>query len=160
MEGFYQLNNEVLKFDIKKDLDKIIFNQYIIRRENLQRTKKDLKRGQFYLTIKTTAADLNITFGTARGLIKKFTELGIITNIFTPEIGSKKPSIYQYNSAITNNDTNNESNNDKAYNINGSEGATNNDSNNDVNNSKKEYLKTIYKKKYSTKENVNRYNEF
>jgi len=126
-----------------------------MQKENFQRMKYDLPRGQFCMSINLVSKDLNITFGRARGLIKKFTETGIITNVYTPPKGCKKPSIWQYNSAQKisnddNNESNNESNNDKSSNINGLSDVTNNDtnneSNNDINNSKKEYIKRNNKK--------------
>lgn len=154
-EGFYQTNNEVLKFNIDKDLDKIIFNHYICRKENKQRIKEDLPRGQFYMTINTVMEDLNIKFGKARGLIKKFCKLKIITNVYTPPKGSKNPSIWKYNSVtFINNDDNddisNDNNNDDHSKINRLEGIDNNDINsntrNEVNNSKKETVKNKTKK--------------
>ena len=74
MEGFYQTNNEVLKFDVSKQLNEIVFNHYISRKENLQRMKNDLPRGQFYIAINTAAKDLNFTPGIIRGLLKRFME--------------------------------------------------------------------------------------
>ncbi|EPY2273783.1 hypothetical protein ACXAUS_002657 [Clostridium sporogenes] len=154
-KGFYQLNNEVLKFDVNKEINKIRFNQYICQKENLQRISRELPKGQFYMTINSVRNDLNITFAESRGLIKKFIELGIISNAYTPPKGSKKPSIWQYNSVVfTNNDDNNDDNNDinneEVSNINVLDGVVNNDSNNeennDINNSKKEYIKRKYKK--------------
>lgn len=155
-EGFYPINNEVLKFDLK-EVNKILFNHYIVRKENLQRAKSDLPRGQFYMTINGVSNDLNVTFAEARGLIKKFTHIGIITNIYTPSKGSKNPSIWKYNSVFfTNNneniDNNNDKNNEKVtkikglYNINDNE--SNNDKSNEINNSKKENIKNKIIKKY------------
>jgi hypothetical protein len=146
-EGFYKLNNEVLKFDLNKDLGKIRFNHYICRKENLQRSNGKLPRGQFYMTINGISNDLQVTFAEARGLIRKFIKIGIITNIYTPPKGCKNPSIWQYNSVIfTNNDDNNDDNNEKHSNINGCMDTTNNENSNDINNSKKENIKRKYKK--------------
>lgn len=157
-QSFYPSNNRILKFDVNKDVDEIRFNHYIMQKENLQRMKYDLPRGQFYMSINLVSKDLNITFGRARGLIRKFAVTGIITNVYTPPKGCKSPSIWQYNSAqkINNDDSNksnNESNNDKSSSINASSDVINNDNNNernnDINNSKKEYIKRINKNKYS-----------
>lgn len=158
-EGFYKINGEVLKFKIIKDLNKILFNHYICQKENLQRIRGDLPKGQFYMTIRNISKDLNISFGEARGLIEKFTQLGIITNAYTPPKGSKKPSIWQYNSVFfTNTDDNTDdstddstdSNTEKARNINGYDSVTNTDDNTDdntdINTSKKENIKREYKK--------------
>ena len=161
-EGFYQQSNTVLKFEIK-DINEIVFNHYISKKENLQRTKGILPRGQFCMTIGTVGLDLNLTFGVARGLIKKFVDLEIITNIFTPRRGNKTPSIWQYNSVCANNDVNNDIDNDinndvnieEPIEINGLSIVANNDINNDdnndvdndINNSKKENLKRKLKNK-------------
>lgn len=153
-EGFYQTNMQVIKFELK-EVNKILFNHYISRKENLQRAKEELPKGQFYMTLNSISIDLNISFGEARGLIKKFTEGGIITNVYTPPKGSKKPSIWQYNSVVftnndKNNDTNNENSNEELTKINEMSDMinndTNNDKNNEINNSKKDNIKRIYKK--------------
>ncbi|WP_125152424.1 hypothetical protein [Clostridium rectalis] len=100
MCGFYKLNNKVLTFSLDKDKEEIIFNHYLVVKENLQRTKGDLKKGQFYITIRTAALDLNVSTSVIRRLLKKFISLNIITNIYTPPKGSTKPSIYCYNAVI------------------------------------------------------------
>jgi len=38
--SFYQQNNEVLKFEIPKDINCILLNHYISRKENIQRLEK------------------------------------------------------------------------------------------------------------------------
>lgn len=148
-QGYYQTNNEVLKFDINKDLDKIRFNHYISAKENIQRIKGDLPRGQFYMAISTVAEDLNIKEGKARGLIEKFRKLKIITNVYTPPRGCKNPSIWRYNSVtVANNDDSvdirNEHDNDNHSKINASQGFDNSDISNDAHNqiskSKKENM--------------------
>lgn len=156
-EGFYKTNIKILKFRVDKDINKILFNQYICQKENLQRVSKELPKGQFYMAINSVSNDLGVTFAEARGLIKKFTEMGIITNVYTPPRGCKKPSIWQYNSVFftnndENNEINNEGNNEKLRNTNGLSDTSNNDNsndeNNDINNSKKENIKREYKKNY------------
>ncbi|MFL0198299.1 hypothetical protein ACJDU8_22440 [Clostridium sp. WILCCON 0269] len=153
-QGFYPSNNKVLKFDVNRDVDEIRFNHYIMQKENFQRMKCNLPRGQFYMSINLVSKDLSITFAKARGLIKKFAESGIITNVYTPPKGCKNLSIWKYNSAQKiNNDSNNENsndtNNDKCSNTNSLSHVANNDinneNNNDINNTKKEYIKTINK---------------
>lgn len=79
-----------------KDKEKILFNHYLMQKENLQRIKGDLPKGQFYLTLGTVAKDLEITIKKVRTLIKTFEALGIITNIQKGK-ATKTPSIYVYN---------------------------------------------------------------
>lgn len=147
LDGFYKENSKVLKFDVNKDIDKIRFNHYISQKENLQRIKDKLPRGQFYLTIRNTSTDLNITFGRTRGLIKEFIKNNIISNVYTPPKGCKNPSIWQYNSAIfANNEDKTDDCTDKPKNTNGLGGLTNTDVSTDVNTSKKENLKENLKK--------------
>ena len=102
-QGFYKLNNKILKFNISKNKEEILFNHYIMQKENIQRIKNKLPKGQFYLTIRTVCNDLEVTYGKARHLINTFEKLDIITLI---KAGGKNrtPSIYLYNSFI-NNDT-------------------------------------------------------
>jgi len=156
MEGFYQLNNKVLEFKIDKDPEKILFNHYIMQHENFQRLKKELPRGQFYITLNNMVIDLGITKKKARVLIRQFIKLGIITNIFTPETGSRKPSIFQYNAVILNEendikkgtDKGTDEGTDKPYNINGFKGMKGTDGGTDRGTSKKELLKAINKNLY------------
>ncbi|WP_243186838.1 hypothetical protein [Clostridium muellerianum] len=168
-EGFYPTNNEVLNFYLDKDLDKIKFNHYITRKENLQRIRGGLPKGQFYMTINKVSKDLNVTFAAARGLIKKFDKIGIITNVYTPPKGCKNPSIWKYNSVIfANNDGSNEvnngNNNEKLSDIKALDGIcdneNNNDSSNEINNSKKQYIKTKNKKIYMSDSNEYRLAEY
>ena len=96
MEGFYRLNNAVLTFDPIKDVDKIIFNQYIIRKENMQRLKHELPEGQFYLSENVAAMDLNFSRSKITRLIETFKELGIIEVVTIFPKNLRKASIYQY----------------------------------------------------------------
>lgn len=143
--GFYKINNEVLKLDIKKHKDEILFNHYLMQKENLQRLKGGLPKGQFYLTIRNVSKDLEVTYGKARHLINTFEKLDIITLV---KVGGKDrtPSIYLYKSFINNDTVSNTVSNTvndtvKHGNINTLDD-TNNTVNNTVNNtSKKEILK-------------------
>ena len=76
--GFYPINNEVLKFKVDKDMEKIMFNQYLIQKENLQRIGGNLPRGQFIITVRTAAMDLNISQAKAQRLLKEFVRIKII----------------------------------------------------------------------------------
>lgn len=105
-QGFYKLNNKILKFNISKNKEEILFNHYIMQKENIQRIKNELPKGQFYLTIRTVCNDLEVTYGKARHLINTFEKLDIITLV---KAGGKNrtPSIYLYNSFINNDTVNN-----------------------------------------------------
>lgn len=98
--GFYKVNNEVLKLDIKKHKDEILFNHYLMQKENLQRLKGGLPKGQFYLTVRQVAHDLDLKYEKCRRMIKHFEELEIIKLI---KKGGKdrSPSLYTY-TAISN----------------------------------------------------------
>lgn len=100
--------------DVIKDKEKILFNHYLMQKENLQRLKGDLPKGQFYLTIRNVSEDLDITFAKAQRIIKRFEEKGIIGII---KLGGKNktPSIYSYNSIFktdTDSDTMNNTDSD------------------------------------------------
>ena len=49
--NFKKLNTKVLSFDPVDDIDKIIFNHYIMRNENKNRLTKELENCQFKMTI-------------------------------------------------------------------------------------------------------------
>jgi len=151
--GFYPINTEVLKFDVNKDVEEIRFNHYIVQKENYQRLKNTLIKGQFYLAINSVKDDLNISYAKAQRLIQKFVKLGIIINVFKPGQGSTELSIYKYNSCLKSDNDNdsendNESDNDKASNYKGLKSDSDNDNENDneSDNSKKEDIKKNYKK--------------
>ena len=93
--GFYKTNNQVLKFKIGKDSGKIIFNQYLMQRENFQRLSGELPRGKFYITARNIADDLNFSKDKAQRLLKEFVRIKIIELI---RVGGKdrSPSIYSY----------------------------------------------------------------
>ena len=97
--GFYQLNAEVLKFRVDKDAEKILFNHYIMQKENLQRLSDELPRGYFKLSSRSVADDLAISTMKANRLIKEFEELGIIKPIFKSK-SKKEPSVYCYVSVL------------------------------------------------------------
>lgn len=56
--GFYKVNNEVLKLDIKKHKDEILFNHYLMQKENMQILKGVVSKGQFYLNRLDVAINL------------------------------------------------------------------------------------------------------
>lgn len=153
MCNFYKLNNEILKFDIDDDIDELRFNQWIIKKENLQRlNKKDvLEKGLFRMTVRTVESDLGITFGKARSLIKKFEKLGIIKCIEVSK-SKKQASVYAYTTVYfdENNNTvqNTVRNTDNASNSNDCSNTNNTVQSTVRNTSKKENIKRELKNKY------------
>lgn len=93
--GFYKLNSAVLGFDIKNDINKIRFNHYIMRKENIQRFQGTLPRGQFYMTVRRTATDLHLSISTISRLVREFLDLGII-RLVSKGVKGKNHSIYSY----------------------------------------------------------------
>ena len=98
--NFYQMNNEILKLDpygSKGDLEKIQFNYYLCRKENLQRTKGELERGLFKLSYTTIIADTGLKRWKVQELIKWFEDNKIIECIEKSDSKGKE-SIYAYTS--------------------------------------------------------------
>lgn len=93
--GFYKLNSVVLGFDIASDINKIRFNHYIMRKENIQRLQATLPRGQFYMTVRRTATDLQLSISTISRLVREFSDLGVIRLVSKGAKG-KMNSIYSY----------------------------------------------------------------
>lgn len=93
--GFYKLNSVVLGFDIRNDINKIRFNHYIMRRENVQRLQGTLPRGQFYMTVRRAATDLQLSISTISRLVREFLDLGII-RLVSKGVKGKNHSIYSY----------------------------------------------------------------
>lgn len=78
---FYKTNKEVLDFNCKTEVHKIVFNHYIMRKVNLHRLKGDLPDGQFKITLRTAASDLNLSKSTIARLINEFEEKNIIDTV-------------------------------------------------------------------------------
>ena len=93
--GFYKVNNEVLKLDIKKHKDEILFNHYLMQKENLQRLKGGLPKGQFYLSRYDVVKNLEVNDSKAKRLINKFIKNGIITQV-KRGVNKQSLSIYKY----------------------------------------------------------------
>ena len=112
--GYIKTNINAMKFDCVKDKDKIIFNHYIMRRENLNRVQNKLPIGQFNMTISSVSNDLNISRSKAQRLINEFLDKNIIKLISKGSLKSKDASIYEYITSDTElntvDDTNNISN--------------------------------------------------
>lgn len=76
--SFYQLNSAVLYFNEKRDVNRIRFNHYVMRKENIQRLKGTLPRGQFMMTVRKAASDLDVSISTISRLVNEFIDLGIL----------------------------------------------------------------------------------
>lgn len=70
--NFKKLNSKVLSFDPIKDIDKIKFNHYIMRKENKNRLTGELENGKFKMTIRTVMEDLNFSKGKSERMINEF----------------------------------------------------------------------------------------
>ncbi|MDX5681148.1 hypothetical protein SIK45_18195, partial [Clostridioides difficile] len=93
-EGEYKLKSVVLNFDSKKEVNKIRFNHYIMRKENIQRLQGTLPNGQFYMTVRRAATDLQLSISTISRLVKEFLDLGIIRLVSKGVKGNR--SVYSY----------------------------------------------------------------
>ena len=170
--NFYQMNNEVLKLDPynKKDLEYIQFNNYICRKENLQRIKNELDRGLFKLSYTTIIEDTGLSRNKVQRIMKWFEDNGIIECI---DKSSKKgkESIYAYTSVYyseeeqkNSTDFNTNFNTNLSSNSNGLSHASNTDFNTNNSTSKKENKKEKLKSSTSTEfysfaELINRYTD-
>ena len=103
--GYIKTNINAMKFDCVKDKDKIIFNHYIMRRENLNRIQNKLPIGQFNMTISSVSMDLNISRSKAQRLINEFLDKNIIKLIAKGSLRNKDSSIYEYITSDTEDNT-------------------------------------------------------
>ncbi len=92
---FNKMNTKVLKFDVDKDIDRIRFNHYIMRKENLNRIKNEFPKNQFSLTVSTVMKDLSLSHGKAQRMIGEFEKLGIIKSISKASC-ARGYSLYEY----------------------------------------------------------------
>lgn len=92
---FYKTNKNVMQFDCKNEIHKIVFNHYIMRKVNLHRMKGDLPDGQFKITARGAAKDLNLSKATVSRLINEFESIGIVDVVKKSSVG-KTCSIYEY----------------------------------------------------------------
>lgn len=105
--GYMKININVMKFDCTKDRDKLIFNHYIMRKENLNRIKKGLPSGQFMMSVSSVASDLGISRAKAQRLIKEFEDKNIIKSILKGNSRDRGASVYLYLTGDTVNDIGN-----------------------------------------------------
>lgn len=87
-DNFYPLDNNILKNDLEgaetidykkyPNLLNILFNHWVMRKENYARLEGDFNRGEFELSIRIVAKDFGITNYRAEKLIKDFIENNLI----------------------------------------------------------------------------------
>ncbi|WP_107572324.1 conserved phage C-terminal domain-containing protein [Clostridioides difficile] len=93
--SFYQLNSAVLYFNEKRDVNRIRFNHYVMRKENIQRLKGTLPRGQFMMTVRKAASDLDVSTSTISRLVNEFIDLGIL-RLISRGVKGNCCSVYSY----------------------------------------------------------------
>lgn len=99
-DRFYPIDNEILKMYAEGKKIEAGFGLYISSKENLQRIKGDLPRGQFYMSVGNVSIDLEISRGKAQRIINAFEGRGIIKLIHQYEKWEKKPSIWEVQSVV------------------------------------------------------------
>ncbi|WP_343009825.1 hypothetical protein [Clostridium celatum] len=92
---YHKIDSRILEYDI--DSVEFKFGMWITKKEFGQRLNqnKSLPKGQFFMSVRVVAKDIEITEKIARRLIKQFTKLDIIRLVSS----SKNPqqgSIYEY----------------------------------------------------------------
>ncbi len=93
--SFYQLNSAVLYFNERSDVNRIRFNHYVMRKENIQRLKGTLPRGQFMMTVRKAASDLDVSISTISRLVNEFIDLGIL-RLIRRGVKGNCCSVYSY----------------------------------------------------------------
>jgi len=149
--NFYQMNNEILKLNPynKKDIEYIQFNNYLCRKENIQRTRNELDRGLFKFSYTSAIEDTGLSRSKIQRLIKWFEEKQIIECISKSNVKGKESiyaytSVYYYEKNNTNFNTNSDT--DLSSNFNRLRVISNTNSNTNINTSKKEKRKRENKK--------------
>lgn len=95
MNNYHKIDTKILQFDLESIEFK--FGMWITKKEFGQRLNdtKPLPKGQFYMSVRIVAKDIEVTEKIARRLIKQFTKLDIIRLISTSK-NPKQGSIYEY----------------------------------------------------------------
>ena len=96
MKNYYhKIDSRLLEFDL--DSIELKFGLWITKKEFGQRLnyRNPLPLGQFYMSVRVVAHDINITDKIARRLIHQFTKLNIIRLVYSSK-NPKKGSIYEY----------------------------------------------------------------
>lgn len=95
MNNYHKIDSKILEFDL--DSIEFKFGMWITKKEFGQRLNevKPLPKGQFFMSVRIVAKDIEITEMIARRLIKQFTKLDIIRLVSTSK-NPKQGSIYEY----------------------------------------------------------------
>ena len=106
MVNYHKIDSKILEFDL--DSIEFKFGMWITKKEFGQRLNinKPLLKGQFYMSVRVVAKDIEITEMIARRLIKQFTKLDIIRLVSTSR-NPKEGSIYEYLVQVENNTVDN-----------------------------------------------------
>lgn len=93
--NYHKIDSKILQYNLNSAEFK--FGMWITKKEFGQRLNdiNALPKGQFYMSIRIVANDINVTEKIARRLIKEYTEVGIIRAIELSR-SPKKGSIYEY----------------------------------------------------------------
>lgn len=99
---YHKIDSRILEYDI--DSVEFKFGMWITKKEFGQRLNqnKPLPKGQFFMSVRVVAKDIEITEMIARRLIKQFTKLDIIRLVSSSK-NPKQGSIYEYLVQIENN---------------------------------------------------------
>ena len=92
---YHKIDSKILEFDLESVEFK--FGMWITKKEFGQRLNqnKPLPKGQFFMSVRVVAKDIEITEKIARRLIKQFTKLDIIRLVSSSK-NPKQGSIYEY----------------------------------------------------------------
>lgn len=92
---FYKSHKKVIEFNCKNEVNKIVFNHYIMRKVNHHRMKGDLPDNQFKFTTRGASNDLSLSRATVSRLVCELEEKGIIECVKKASMG-ESISIYEY----------------------------------------------------------------
>lgn len=103
---YHKIDAKILQFELESIEFK--FGMWITKKEFGQRLNdtNPLPKGQFYMSVRIVAKDIEVTEMVARRLIKQFTKLEIIRLIATSK-SPKQGSIYEYVVQVENNTVDN-----------------------------------------------------
>lgn len=102
MNNYHRIDGKILQFELESIEFK--FGMWITKKEFGQRLNdtNPLPKGQFYMSVRVVAKDIEVTEMVARRLIKQFTKLDIIRLVATSK-SPKQGSIYEYLVQVENN---------------------------------------------------------